>query len=202
MYAIKKGAFMKNKPKYYLFIALAIFLAIIIVSLLVQKPIQTIDGDIIQYGEQTNTTKALQLFNKTGQDVTLVSAMYSNDEAETTLETKNEDNWKNDAKAAIHLNKKSTNENPITCDLSIMLLDDTYITIHNINIENIDSYKDAKLCINAEKIGYLEYTDSNGNTVNTLTEEKAIFDEINTPQDDSQNQEIIEEEPIPDEVTD
>ncbi|MDO5329669.1 MAG: hypothetical protein Q4E88_06235 [Coriobacteriia bacterium] len=138
----------------------------------------------IKYGVKSDSTKTLTLTNTTGQDVTAVKVQLVGDSASKDLAPSDNNIWSNDATAEIYLDEgKGSTANTqsggvqlkAAYDITFVLKDNSSITLHNLTQAGLSDYADAKLCINsADKIGYIEYKDPSGASLNTLAGEQKI----------------------------
>lgn len=142
------------------------------------------NGVDIKYGTQTDTSKTLKLKNATGQDIKTVSIQLVGDAASKELSASEADIWNNDATAEIYLEEANgttadTQSGSVSLkaayNITALLNDGTSVTLHNLTQAGVEDYKDAKLCINSsDKLGYIEYTDPTGASINTLASEQKI----------------------------
>lgn len=142
----------------------------------------------ISFGENTDNAKSINIINNTSKTIKSISAKNITNNSEKSLDISGSKQiWDNDDTATIYL--ETTNNNSVNSqqgeillktnyDLTISYEDGNSATLHSIPAESLSDFKDAKLNINSlDNLTYIEYTDSNDETVTTLASEQRILNE-------------------------
>ena len=142
----------------------------------------------ITFGENSNNTKSLNIVNNTNKTIKAISAKNLNNNSEKSLEISgSKQTWENNDTATIYLevtnnNSANTQQGSIQLktnyDLTISYEDGNTAILHSLPAESLADFKDAKLNINSsDNLTYIQYTDSNGESVSTLASEQKILNE-------------------------
>ena len=139
----------------------------------------------ITFGQESENSCKLELVNNTGKTITSLSIKTQGQENANKLDANPQDSkWTSDQTADVFLpnagqSSANTEAGNIavksTVDVAVTFEDNTSSTIHNVVVESVSSFENAKLSFStADNLVYLEYNDSNGNQVSTLVAEQKI----------------------------